>query len=82
MSFIALLLFLVVSVQSTPDVLPLDGSSISDTISFNQYHYYYFKSPQSGDVSITTTVTGGSDIGVWTWVGTNYLPVQRIRMCL
>lgn len=61
--------------QGTPDVLPLDGSSVKGSLSFNEYHNYYFRSATSGDVTITTTVTGGSAIGVWTWVGTNYIPV-------
>jgi hypothetical protein len=63
--------------HGAPDELSLDGSTLAGSLSFNQYHYYYFSSPQdSGDVTITTTVTSGV-YGVWTWVGTTYYPVSR-----
>eukprot|EP00750_Incisomonas_marina_P009253 INCI15868.1.p1 GENE.INCI15868.1~~INCI15868.1.p1 ORF type:complete len:202 (-),score=15.53 INCI15868.1:429-1034(-) len=63
------------SVSAGPPELPLDGSTKSGTLSQNQYDYYTISSEDSGDVTITTTVTA-NPIGVWTWIGRDYQPVD------
>lgn len=42
---------------------------------FFRYDYYTISSEDSGDVTITTTVTA-NPIGVWTWIGRDYQPVD------
>ena len=46
------------------------------SIAFNTYNYYEFQPSQSGNVILTTTVTGGSPYGVWTFVGSGYYPID------
>ena len=49
---------------------------MAGSVNFNSYVYYYFVPPRSGNVVFTTTVTGGSPYGVWTFVGSGYYPVD------
>jgi hypothetical protein len=56
--------------------LPLSGSKLAGSVTFNAYNYYYFTSSQSGNVIITTTITGGSEYGAWTYVGAGYDPID------
>ncbi len=73
--------------SADPVELPLDGSTKSGTLNQNEYDYYIVRSPQSGNVHITTTVTQ-NPIGVWTWVGRAYEPIDgnsdwdMVRACV
>ena len=49
---------------------------MAGSISYDTYNYYYFSPTTPGNVVITTTVAGGSQYGVWTFVGTNYYPID------
>eukprot|EP01013_Petalomonas_cantuscygni_P008121 TRINITY_DN20833_c0_g1_i1.p1 TRINITY_DN20833_c0_g1~~TRINITY_DN20833_c0_g1_i1.p1 ORF type:complete len:281 (+),score=29.89 TRINITY_DN20833_c0_g1_i1:243-1085(+) len=70
---------LVARAQDTCDAahrISMDGDTHAGTLSQNKYSYYCFIPQTWGVVTINTVVTGGSAVGVWSWVGLEFRPVD------
>eukprot|EP00294_Goniomonas_avonlea_P003850 CAMPEP_0114561576 /NCGR_PEP_ID=MMETSP0114-20121206/12077_1 /TAXON_ID=31324 /ORGANISM="Goniomonas sp, Strain m" /LENGTH=263 /DNA_ID=CAMNT_0001747219 /DNA_START=19 /DNA_END=810 /DNA_ORIENTATION=- len=58
------------------DSLPIDGTPATGSLNYMEYKQYYVYLEQSGDLTLTQTITGGSQYGVWNFAARGYQPVD------